>query len=196
MSDALLALPFGLAIGVMLGLVGGGGSIVAVPILVYVLGEPVKRATTESLLIVGVTALVGALAAARAGRVYWRVGLAFAAAGAATSVAGTALNRLVSSNAILLAFAVLLVSASYGMLRRRPDRGSPAKSPKATTRLTHTHHMLLTQTCAWWLPESRVRTQGSKRRQLQPHTPRCDSPARSRLSTPGCRHLRCVRLAR
>jgi uncharacterized protein len=128
MRDALLALPFGLAIGVLLGLVGGGGSILAVPILVYVLGEPVKRATTESLLIVGVTALVGALAAARAGRVRWRIGLAFAAAGAATSVAGTALNRLVSSHTILLAFSVLLVAAAYGMLRRRPDRGSPAEN--------------------------------------------------------------------
>lgn len=130
MRDALLALPFGLAIGVLLGLVGGGGSILAVPILVYVLGEPVKRATTESLLIVGVTALVGALAAARAGRVRWRVGLAFAAAGAATAVAGTALNRLVNSHAILLAFAVLLVAAGYGMLRRRPDRGSPSENPQ------------------------------------------------------------------
>ena len=132
MRDALLALPFGLAIGVLLGLVGGGGSILAVPILVYVLGEPVKRATTESLLIVGVTALVGALAAARAGRVRWRVGLAFAAAGAATSVAGTALNRLVNSHTILLAFAVLLVAAAYGMLRRRPDRGSPAEERTQT----------------------------------------------------------------
>ncbi len=132
MRDALLALPFGLAIGVLLGLVGGGGSILAVPILVYVLGEPVKRATTESLLIVGVTALVGALAAARAGRVRWRVGLAFAAAGAATSVAGTALNRLVSSHTILLAFAVLLVAAAYGMLRRRPDRGSPTEERAQT----------------------------------------------------------------
>jgi uncharacterized protein len=49
MREALLALPVGLAIGVLLGLVGGGGSILAVPILVYALGEPVKRATTESL---------------------------------------------------------------------------------------------------------------------------------------------------
>ena len=122
MRDALLALPFGLAIGLLLGLVGGGGSILAVPILVYVLGEPVKRATTESLFIVGVTALIGALAAARAGRVRWRVGLAFAAPAAVTSVAGTALNRLVNSHAILLAFAVLLLAAAYGMLRTRRKR--------------------------------------------------------------------------
>ena len=95
MHDALLAVPFGLAIGILLGLVGAGGSILAVPVLVYVLGEPVKQATTESLLIVGLTALVGTLAAARDRRVVWRVGLAFAAAGAVAAIAGTALNRLV-----------------------------------------------------------------------------------------------------
>ena len=124
MHDALLALPFGLAIGIVLGLVGGGGSILAVPVLVYVLGEPVKRATTESLLIVGVTALVGALAAARSGRVLWRVGFGFAAAGAVAAVAGTALNRLVSARLLLLGFGVLLVVAAYSMLRGRPEPGS------------------------------------------------------------------------
>jgi uncharacterized protein len=82
-SEALLALPFGLVIEILLGLVGGGGSILAVPVpvLVHVLGEPVARATTESLLIVGVSALVGTLAAARERRVDWRVGLRFGAAG-------------------------------------------------------------------------------------------------------------------
>ena len=53
MSGALLALPFGLGVGLLLGLVGGGGSTLAVFVLVYVLGQPVKAATTESLLIVG-----------------------------------------------------------------------------------------------------------------------------------------------
>jgi uncharacterized protein len=64
--------------------------------------------------------------------VRWRVGLAFAAAGAATSVAGTALNRLVSSRTILLAFAGLLITAAYGMLRRRPNRGSPTEKRTQT----------------------------------------------------------------
>jgi hypothetical protein len=72
-SGALLALPFGLGVG-LLGLVGGGGSILAVPVLVYVLGQPVKAATTESLLIVGTAALVGAAAYARSGRVQIRTG--------------------------------------------------------------------------------------------------------------------------
>ena len=55
MADALLALPFGLAIGLSLGLVGGGGAILAVPVLVYVLDQDVKQATTASLVIVGAT---------------------------------------------------------------------------------------------------------------------------------------------
>jgi uncharacterized protein len=88
MHNALLALPFGLAIGVSLGLVGGGGSILAVPVLVYVLGEPVKEATTASLAIVGTTALVGAADHVRGGGVRVRVALAFGAAGASAPLRG------------------------------------------------------------------------------------------------------------
>jgi uncharacterized membrane protein YfcA len=91
-SGALLALPSGLGIGLLLGLVGCGGSILAVPVLVYVLGQPVKAATTESLLIVGTAALVGAADYARSGRVQIKTALAFGAAGAAGAIAGTALN--------------------------------------------------------------------------------------------------------
>ena len=124
MQHALLALPFGLVIGLSLGLVGGGGSILALPVLVYVLGEPVKGATTESLLIVGATALVGAVDHARAGRVRWRTATAVGAAGALGSLGGTALNRLVGSRAILLAFAVLLVVVAAAMVR---SRGEPTR---------------------------------------------------------------------
>ncbi len=130
MHTALLALPFGLAIGLSLGLVGGGGSILAVPVLVYVLGEPVKAATTESLLIVGVTALLGSLDHARAGRVRWRIALAFGIPGALGSLGGTALNRLVGSRALLLAFAVLLLVAAAGMVRRRGEARRPETAPR------------------------------------------------------------------
>lgn len=125
LQTALLALPFGLAIGLSLGLVGGGGSILALPVLVYVLGEPVKAATTESLLIVGATALLAALDHARAARVRWRTALAFGAAGAVGAVGGTALNRAVGSRAILLAFALLLVITAAVMLRGRGESRRP-----------------------------------------------------------------------
>jgi uncharacterized membrane protein YfcA len=120
-SVALLALPFGLGIGLLLGLVGGGGSVLAVPVLVYVLDQPVKDATTESLLVVGSAALVGAVDHARIGRVQIRTALAFGAAGAIGAVGGTALNRLISGPALLLAFALLLVAAAVAMLLRRED---------------------------------------------------------------------------
>jgi uncharacterized membrane protein YfcA len=128
---ALLALPFGLAIGLSLGLVGGGGSILAVPVLVYVLGEPVKAATTESLLIVGTTALLGSFGHARAGRVRWRIALAFGGAAAVGAVGGTALNRLVGSRTLLLGFAVLLLVAGVAMAR---GRGEPRR-PETAARL-------------------------------------------------------------
>jgi uncharacterized protein len=127
-SGALLALPFGLAIGLLLGLVGGGGSILAVPVLIYLLGEPVKDATTESLLVVGTAALVGAADHARIGRVEVRTGLTFGAAGVAGAIVGTALNRLVGGRVILLGFAVLLLVAAVAMLRRAPE--SPPRDRK------------------------------------------------------------------
>ena len=129
MSGALLALPFGLAIGLLLGLVGGGGSILAVPVLVYLLGEPVKDATTESLLVVGAAALVGAVDHARLGRVEVRTGLTFGAAGVAGAIGGTALNRLVGGKVILLGFAVLLLVAAVAMLRRPSEPPPRDKKP-------------------------------------------------------------------
>jgi uncharacterized membrane protein YfcA len=120
-SGALLARPFGL----LLGLVGGDGSILAVPVLVYVLGQPVKAATTESLLIVGTAALVAAADYARNGRVQIKTALAFGVAGAGGAIAGTALNRLVNGRALLLAFALLLLAAAAAMLPRQPDPPKP-----------------------------------------------------------------------
>jgi uncharacterized protein len=90
-------------------------------VLVYVLDQPVKDATTESLLVVGSAALVGAVDHARIGRVQIRTALAFGAAGAIGAVGGTALNRLISGPALLLAFALLLLAAAVAMLLRRED---------------------------------------------------------------------------
>ena len=128
MHDALLALPFGLAIGLLLGLLGGGGAILTVPVLVYLLGQDVKEATTASLLIVGATALVGALDHAGHGRVRFRLGIVLAAGATVGAVAGTALNRLADPDAILFLFAFVLLGAAYAMVRRReiPPSAHPA----------------------------------------------------------------------
>jgi uncharacterized protein len=134
MGGALLALPFGLAIGILLGLVGGGGSILAVPVLVYVLGQPVHAATTESLFVVGAAALVGAADHARIGNVRIKTALAFGLAGAAGSVAGTALNRLVGGRIILLAFAALLLLGAWAMQRGQRATVERTRHPHAHLR--------------------------------------------------------------
>ncbi|WP_236828865.1 MULTISPECIES: TSUP family transporter, partial [unclassified Blastococcus] len=73
----LIALTVALAVvvGVTLGLLGGGGSILMVPLLVYVAGMDAKEAIAASLVVVGVTAAVSVVGHARAGRVRWRTGL-------------------------------------------------------------------------------------------------------------------------
>lgn len=121
MPPELLAIPFGIAVGILLGLLGGGGSILAVPVLVYVLGQEVRAATTESLIIVGTTAAIATVAHHRAGHVRWRPALVFAAAAAIGAFAGTALNRLVDPEAILASFALLLLAAAAAVVRRRDE---------------------------------------------------------------------------
>ncbi|NUP51971.1 MAG: sulfite exporter TauE/SafE family protein [Catenulispora sp.] len=123
MLFATLAL--GLLIGLALGALGGGGSILTVPALVYLLGEPARTATTESLVIVGVAAVAGTMAHARTGTVRWGPGLAFGLTGAAASYAGTAVNGRIDPNVLLLGFAALMLAAGVAMTARRPAPSVP-----------------------------------------------------------------------
>ena len=88
---AVVAIPAGLLIGLSLGALGGGGSILTVPALVYLLHQQPHAATTGSLLIVGITALAGMAAHWRAGRVRPVQGITFGVLGIAGSYAGTGL---------------------------------------------------------------------------------------------------------
>lgn len=121
----LLAVALGLLIGLSLGALGGGGSILTVPALVYALGETVQAATTGSLVIVGITAAAAAVGHARAGRVRRRAGLAFGAAGVASSLVGTHLNARVQPEVLLIAFAVLMLVAAGAMLAKTMVAGGP-----------------------------------------------------------------------
>lgn len=113
---ALAVAPLGLLIGLSLGALGAGGSVLAVPALVYVAGETARRATTTSLLVVGAAALVGMAAHYRAGRVRVGTGLAFGLAGVGGTVAGSLVNRHVDPNLLLLAFSVLVLIAAWRMV--------------------------------------------------------------------------------
>ncbi|HEX5614484.1 MAG TPA: sulfite exporter TauE/SafE family protein [Acidimicrobiia bacterium] len=130
---ALLASPLGFLIGLSLGALGGGGSILAVPALVYVAGQDPKEAVATSLVIVATVSLFGLVAHWRAGRVRVQAGVAFSAAGVAGSLVGSAANGAVDPDVLLLAFAAVMVVAAVAMVRRPIPRERPA--PAGGTRL-------------------------------------------------------------
>ncbi|MGZ6643137.1 MAG: sulfite exporter TauE/SafE family protein [Solirubrobacteraceae bacterium] len=113
-----LAALFGLLIGLAIGALGGGGSVLAVPVFVYVLGESVAHATTASLLVVVVGALAGGLGHARAGRVCWRHAGSFTAAAVPGIVAGTVAGSAVGGRALITGFALILVVAAVFTWRK------------------------------------------------------------------------------
>ena len=119
-----LTLPLGLLIGLALGALGGGGSILAVPALVYVVGLDAKDAVTTSLVVVGVAALGGMVGHWRAGHVRLAAGLWFGMAGIAGSLLGSHVNRTVAPDVLLTAFAGVMVVAAWRMwdLARKSTR--------------------------------------------------------------------------
>jgi len=114
-----IAVPAGLLIGLSLGALGGGGSILTVPVLVYLLGQSPHAATAGSLLIVGITAAGAMIAHRRAGRVRLAPGVVFGVLGVAGSYAGARLSSSVPPGLLLSLFAGLMLAAAAAMLRRR-----------------------------------------------------------------------------
>lgn len=121
-----LVLALSLLIGVSLGVLGGGGSILTVPILVYVAGMDPKEAIAASLFVVGVTSAAGAISHARGGRVRWRTGLLFGAAGLVGAFLGGLLGGHLPGELLLVAFALMMVATSIAMIRGR-KAADPAK---------------------------------------------------------------------
>ncbi|MFF0133052.1 sulfite exporter TauE/SafE family protein [Streptomyces mirabilis] len=119
MSTLILALTAGAVIGLALGALGGGGSVLAVPALIYLLGFTPVAATTASLVIVAVTSATAMSAHARDGNVRWRTGLLFAAAGIGPAMLGGALAGRIPAAALTAAFAVVAGAAALRMLRTR-----------------------------------------------------------------------------
>jgi uncharacterized membrane protein YfcA len=128
-SAVILVLALSLVIGLSLGVLGGGGSILTVPILVYVAGFGPKEAIAASLFVVGVTSAVSVVSHARRGRVRWRTGLLFGAAGMAGAFAGGLLGGHIPGRILLIAFAVMMVATSIAMLRGRKKKDDGGAAP-------------------------------------------------------------------
>lgn len=113
-------------VGFVLGLVGGGGSILAVPLMVYLVGvrEP-HVAIGTSALAVAFNALTGLIPHARKGTVIWRCGGMYAASGAVGALAGSTLGKAVDGQKLLLLFAGLMIVVGALMLKNRNDPGEP-----------------------------------------------------------------------
>lgn len=116
-----LAIPFGLAMGVAVGTLGGGGSVLAVPVLVYVLGQSVPEATTGSLIIVAVGAVAGTIGHARAKRVCWRHAGCFTVAAVPGIAAGTVAAESASGSLLLAGFALVMLAAARAIWRKADE---------------------------------------------------------------------------
>lgn len=114
----------GVLVGFVLGLVGGGGSILAVPLMVYLVGvrDP-HVAIGTSALAVAINAATGLANHARKGTVKWRCALVFAASGIAGALGGSTLGKLVDGHKLLFLFAIVMVVVGVLMLRRRDQAG-------------------------------------------------------------------------
>lgn len=126
-----------LLIGVSLGVLGGGGSILTVPILIYLAGMETKEAIATSLFVVGVTSAAGVVSHARAGRVRWRTGLLFGLAGMTGAYAGGRLAEFIPGGVLLLAFALMMIATAVAMIRGR------RQAPKQVHHELPVFHVLL-----------------------------------------------------
>ena len=127
-----LALALSVLIGISLGMLGGGGSILTTPILIYALGVDVKAAIATSLLVVGVTSLAGMVPHAVAGNVNWKTGLLFGGAGMAGAWVGGYVAGWVPPNVLMALFALMMLATSGAMFRGRKqmEAGAARSVPK------------------------------------------------------------------
>ncbi|ASK65746.1 permease [Brachybacterium avium] len=118
MDLALLAVVVGVCVGIVVGALGAGGGILAVPVLVFLLGMPAHSATASSLIIVLITALASLPHHARHRNVDWRNGLVFAGVSVVGAVVGSRLSALVPAQILLTLFGAMLALVAISMLRR------------------------------------------------------------------------------
>lgn len=116
----------GVLVGFALGLVGGGGSILAVPLMVYLVGvQNPHVAIGTSALAVAANAATGLAQHARAGHVRWRCGLVYAGFGVLGALGGSTLGKSIDGQKLLFLFALLMLAVGAMMLRSRKESGTP-----------------------------------------------------------------------
>lgn len=121
-ATAILSALIGLVVGLSLGLVGAGGSILTVPALIYGLGVPVREAIPAALILVGSIAANGALHHHRDGTVRLDIAIRFGLAGVIGALVGARLSELVSPRALMILFALVMLAAAISLARRDSSR--------------------------------------------------------------------------
>lgn len=125
-AQNVLAVLSGSAVGFSLGLIGGGGSILAVPLLLYVVGiGDAHVAIGTSALAVSANAFGNLIGHSRAGNVKWPCAATFAGAGIAGAAIGSSLGKLVDGQKLLFLFALAMIAVGAAMLRPRAAAGDP-----------------------------------------------------------------------
>lgn len=125
-AATLAALASGGVIGLILGLVGGGGSILAVPLLIYVVGVGSPHAAIGTAAVaVTVNALASLVGHARAGRVKWRCASVFAVSGMIGAALGAELGKAFDGKRLLVLFGLLMIGVGLSMLRKRRTAEAP-----------------------------------------------------------------------
>src|SRR4051795_282129 len=124
--QAVLGLASGALVGFSLGLIGGGGSILAVPLMVYVVGVPdAHLAIGTSAIAVAANAAVNLSNHARGGTVRWSCALLFAAAGIVGAFVGSIFGKMLDGHKLLALFALLMLVIAALMLKTRSRAGLP-----------------------------------------------------------------------
>lgn len=127
METLMIAAFGGMLIGLLLTLFGGGGSVLATPWLIYVVGlTDTHAAIGTSAAAVAVNAATGLAAQARAGRVKWPCAITFGIAGLAGALAGAQFAKQVDGKSLLMWFAVAMIAIAISMLLPKKNEGDPA----------------------------------------------------------------------
>lgn len=124
MPTLLLSLVLGFGIGGVLGLLGGGGSILTVPALVYLVGQTPQVAVTTSLAIVGANSALGVFFHRSHGTLNWRVALIFGGTGMVVSYFAAGLSKYFSPDALMVAFAVLMLTVGAILIRQKSPQNA------------------------------------------------------------------------